>query len=153
WVLGFGYYSDDATRYDLDRATGDRPAMVRRGDGHAMLVNSKAIELLGITADTPNPLGGEIVRDENAHPTRHLLETAQAVLGPVLPPETEEERMRLLDLATEAALSAGVTTITNVGGTKDLELFDRARAQGALGVRIYSALWLTESSETAELPE
>ena len=153
WILGFGYFSDSLTAKDLDAVTGDRPAIMRAGDGHSMLANSKALALAGITADRPDPEGGKFVRDASGKPTGLLLETAQGIAAAAVPAETEADAMRMLALGTQAALSAGVTQIVNVGGTDDIALFDKARDAGKLGIRIYSALWLTHDSKTGELPQ
>lgn len=153
WLLGFGYFSDALTAKDFDAASDGKPVVIRAGDGHSMLANSKALALAGITAATPDPEGGRIVRDAAGNPTGHLLETAQGMMAKAVPALTEEDRMRLLALGTDAAYKAGVTSIVNVGGTDDLTLFERAHAAGKLGIRIYSALWLTKDSAGAELPE
>lgn len=153
WLLGFGYFSDSLTAKDFDAASGGRPVVIRAGDGHSMLANSKALAMAGLTAATPDPEGGRIVRDAAGNPTGHLLETAQGLMAKVVPPLTEADNMRLLALGTEAAYKAGVTSIVNVGGTDDLALFERAHAAGKLGLRIYSALWLTKDSTSAELPQ
>ncbi len=153
WLLGFGYFSDTLTARDFDAASGAKPVVIRAGDGHSMLANSKALALAGITRATPDPEGGRIVRDAAGNPTGHLLETAQGLMAKAVPALTEADRMRLLALGTEAAYKAGVTSIVNVGGTDDLELFQRARAAGTLGIRIYSALWLTRDMVSAELPQ
>jgi len=153
WLLGFGYFSDALTARDFDAASDGKPVVIRAGDGHSMLANSKALALAGITRATPDPEGGKIVRDAAGNPTGHLLETAQGLMAKAVPPVTEADRMRLLDLGTQAAYKAGVTSIVNVGGTEDLELFERARAADKLGIRIYSALWLTRDMTSAELPQ
>ncbi|MBN8831500.1 MAG: amidohydrolase [Sphingomonadales bacterium] len=153
WLLGFGYFSDALTARDFDVASGGKPVVIRAGDGHSMLANGKALALAGITRTTPDPIGGKIVRDAAGNPTGHLLETAQGLMAKAVPAMTDADRMRLLRLGTQAAYKAGVTSILNVGGTDDLAVFERARAAGTLGIRIYSALWLTKEMATAELPQ
>ncbi len=152
WLHGFGYFSDKLTAQDIDAGCADRPVVLRAGDGHSMLANSRALALAGITAKTPNPDGGIIVRDARGNPTGLLLETAQGLMAATMPEPGLADRMRLLDIATREALKAGITTIVNVGGTDDLTLLDQARAENRLGIRIYQSLWLTADSKSAELP-
>jgi predicted amidohydrolase YtcJ len=153
WIRGWGYFSG-ITRQDLDVATGETPALFIAGDGHSMLANTKALTLAGITKTTPNPEGGEIVRDrKTGEATGVLLETAQALLSAVLPAPTAAEQRRLIAKGTEEAHKAGVTTIVNVGGSDELEAYDGARAAGELKLRIHSALWLKQDNADAALPK
>lgn len=152
WIRGWGYFSG-ITRQDLDVATGDTPALFIAGDGHSMLGNTKALALAGITKTTPNPEGGEIVRDaKTGDATGVLLETAQALMSAVLPAPTAAEQRRLIATGTEEAHKAGITSIVNVGGSDELQAYDGARAAGELRLRIHSALWLKQDSADPALP-
>ncbi|GIV86536.1 MAG: amidohydrolase [Chloroflexus sp.] len=99
------------TRTDLDRVCPDRPAMLSRKDGHSLWVNSRALELAGITAATPDPAGGQIQRDDQGEPTGILLETAMELVRAVVPPPTRAERIAALRLAIDEALSYGLTAL------------------------------------------
>ena len=83
WVEGWGYDEGlfaekrSPTRWDLDRGCADAPVCIMRTCGHIRCVNSRALELAGITRDTPDPAGGEIERDANGEPTGVLKETAR----------------------------------------------------------------------------
>lgn len=153
WYEGHGYVPDRIGRADIDRATGEKPAIIRVGDGHSIIANSRALALAGIDRNTPDPVGGRIVRDARGEPTGHLLETAQGLVFSAMPEATRAERRRLLELGTDAAHAAGVTTLVAVGGTDELALFQEARAEGELGLRIAMALWLTQNAATSEIPE
>lgn len=72
------------TRADLDPVSPDNPVFIPRG-GHVIAVNSKALEIAGITADTPDPEHGVIVRDESGHPTGVLLEDAAKLVENTCP--------------------------------------------------------------------
>lgn len=125
WIRGQGFFTA-FTRQDLDAATGDTPAHFLSGDAHSCLVNSAALRLAGITGATPDPPGGRIVRDPvSGEPTGHLLETAQTLMYPVLPPLTQPEMQRLLALATTEAHKAGVTTAVVVGGSEEIDAYER----------------------------
>jgi predicted amidohydrolase YtcJ len=92
WIEGRGYHDArlaekrNPTRYDLDRAAPDRPVFLTRVCGHIMSVNSRALELAGITRDTPDPSGGTIDRDPaSGEPTGVLRETAMQLIRRVVP--------------------------------------------------------------------
>ena len=74
--------------------------------GHIRCVNSKALELAGITKDTPDPQGGQIDRDENGEPTGVLRENARNLVTPLIPETTDEQKVDLVvDLGVAAAVS------------------------------------------------
>src|SRR3990172_7336392 len=96
---------------DLDAVVSDRPVQLGSGDGHSSWVNSKALELAGITRDTPDPEGGVIERDPSTgEATGTLRESATGLVAAVLPPFTIEERMAGLLAFQEMAARDGVTT-------------------------------------------
>ena len=83
WIEGWGYDEGKLTegraptRWDLDKASANAPIVVTRTCGHIVSVNSKALEMAGITKDTPNPKGGQIDKDESGEPTGILRESAR----------------------------------------------------------------------------
>jgi predicted amidohydrolase YtcJ len=148
WVRGRGWHESkwseapaDAVRgfprhEALSLATPDNPVVLVRADGHAVLVNAKALEQLGITGETATPEGGEIIRDEEGHPTGVFVDNAQSLIEP--PARTEAENRRALDLAMEEALAKGVTTLTDAGaGPEVTALYREYAAAGKLNVRLY----------------
>jgi predicted amidohydrolase YtcJ len=152
WIRGTGFYAT-LTRQDVDPATGDTPAHFLAGDAHSALLNTRALQLAGITRTTPDPPGGTIVKDPaTGEPTGLLLETAQTLADAVLPPLSTAELRRLLQLATAEAHRAGVTTVVNVGGAEELAAYDAARREGDLRLRIHHALWLRAQPGGAGLP-
>ena len=153
WIRGYGYFGE-LTRRDLDAVTGDKPALFIAGDAHSMLANTKALALAGITKDTPNPEGGEVVRDPSTGEfTGVLKETAQALMTAALPKPSDAEMQQLVTRGTEAAHRAGVTSIVNVGGTDEIAAYEAARRAGALKLRIHSGLWLKAESSDPGLPK
>jgi predicted amidohydrolase YtcJ len=148
WIRGRGWHESkwseaptDAVRgfprhEALTAVTPDNPVMLERADGHALLVNAKALEEMGITKDTAAPAGGEIIHDDLGLPTGVFVDNAQSLVHP--PERTPAENRRALDLAMEEALRKGVTTLTDAGA--DLEttaLYREYAAAGKLGVRLY----------------
>jgi predicted amidohydrolase YtcJ len=152
WIRGQGFAAT-LTRQDLDAATGDTPAHFLSGDAHSCLVNSAALRLAGVTRATPDPPGGQIVRDPvSGEPTGHLLETAQTLMYAAMPPLGRADMRRLLTLATAEAHRAGVTTTVVVGGSDEIDAYAEARAAGDLKLRIRMALWLREQPSGPGLP-
>lgn len=147
WVLGEGWRYNTfpgglPTRAQLDAAVPDRPAFLRCFDYHTAWVNSKALALAGITRDTPDPVNGRIVRDpRTGEPTGVLQESAQGLVSKLLPVPTPDERLGLLDAVTARLHAAGVTSVQNALGTADeFAAWDRARREGRLALRVYSAV-------------
>ena len=96
------------TRHELDKVSSNNPVFIPRG-GHVVTVNSKALELAGITKDTPNPQGGVIVRDADGEATGVLLESAAYLVRKTLPPppaNVAELLKSLCAISTPTALSA-----------------------------------------------
>ncbi|MGD9904996.1 MAG: amidohydrolase [Vicinamibacterales bacterium] len=147
WVLGEGWryntFPDGLpTRAQLDAVVADRPAFLRCFDYHTTWVNSKALQLAGITRDTPDPVNGRIVRDpRTGEPTGVLQESAQGLVSKLVPAPTADERLALLDAVTAKLHAAGVTSIQNALGSADeFAAYDRARRDGRLALRVYSAV-------------
>lgn len=137
----------------IDASTEDNPVFVTRLDGHMALANTKALELAGITADTPDPDGGTIVRRRDGSPTGVLKDAAMDLVWAVMPAKSLDERLEMLERAQAHALSKGVTQIHDVGsfgGWPDLEAFEAARASGALDLRVYSLVALSTWQRMAD---
>ena len=129
----------------LDRASPRNPVVLEHASGHASFVNGAALALAGITRSTPNPAGGEIIKDSTGEPTGLLRESAQRLMGRGLaklprPSRAEQEaRFRtVVRLAGEDALSKGVTTFHDAGSSfATIDGFKRLAAVGQLPVRLY----------------
>lgn len=125
WMTG-GYWdhtlSDGVypTRDMLDEVVPDRPVLLNHIDGHYSWANSLALEMAGVTADTPVPPGGEIVLDpKTGEPTGILLEGAQSLVGTVIPERSDEQRRAGLAEMYKYANSFGVTGLHQMGGLQD----------------------------------
>ncbi len=147
WVLGEGWRYNTfpggmPSRAQLDAVVPDRPAFLRCFDYHTAWVNSKALQLAGITRHTPDPVNGTIVRDrKTGEPTGVLQESAQGLVSRLLPEPTDDERLAMLDTVTTRLHAAGVTSVQNaLGSEAEFGVYDRARQSGRLGLRIYSAV-------------
>ncbi|MEW2508016.1 amidohydrolase [Amycolatopsis sp. NPDC047767] len=128
-------------RAELDPVSPENPVFIPRG-GHVATVNSKALELAGITRDTPDPTGGVIVRDANGEPTGVLLERARSLVTPVLPapPSADQQRRQLRDqMAEHNAL--GITGVTEPGlDPSQIEIYTRLWHDGEMTTRAH-LLW------------
>jgi predicted amidohydrolase YtcJ len=147
WVLGRGWDQNDwdvqefPTRGALDRAVPDHPVAVRRIDGHALLVNSAALELAEIDRATPDPEGGEIIRDADGEPTGVLIDNAMNLVTRQLAAVDREDRKRRLALATETAARYGLTEVHDAGVTDlDIDLFLELQNEQRLPIRVYAML-------------
>ena len=122
----------------LDAVVSDRPVYLDAFDLHSSWLNSAALKELGITRDTPDPIGGRIVRDANGDATGHLLETACSnLVWPLLNAVDAATTDRFLAACNEAYNSTGVTSAVDMALTEDaLEAMQRAEKDGSLKMRI-----------------
>lgn len=129
WIIGFSWfhlYWDNKQlphRSTLDKYIPDRPVYLFNAECHGVWLNSKALELAGITRDTPDPLYGEIARDENGEPTGFLYETAMALAKQAFT-FTRERRISLLKGFLKHAAELGVTSVADMFPLVTMELGD-----------------------------
>ncbi len=143
WITGGQWdhelWDGELPRRDwIDSLTRENPVFVSRLDGHMGLANSRALTLAGVTAETPDPAGGTIVRYADGRPTGILKDAAQSLVYRVMPAPSEAESDRALQAAVDHALERGVTMVTDMGSWADLETYRRARDRGELRIRVYS---------------
>ncbi len=154
WMQG-GDWDEEAwpseklpTRWLIDPVTPHTPVFISRYDGHAVLANSLALRLAGITQDTPDPAGGVIVRDpKSGEPTGVLKDEAQDLVAKVIPRPSESEMEEALRAALKEAARVGLTSIHDItvgpeawngNFTGEIELLRRAELEGWLTCRIYA---------------
>ena len=122
------------TRHELDPVSPNNPVFIPRG-GHVVTVNSKALELAGITRDTPNPPGGTIVRDANGEATGMLLQNAANLVRRVLPPPPAN-MAELLKLAMRELNSYGIVGVVEPGvNEQQIALYRAVHDAGEMTVR------------------
>ena len=127
----------------IDSVTPNHPVWINRLDGHMNLANSLALARAGITRDTKDVSGGEIVRDRSGEPTGVLKDNAMDLMSGAVPAPTLTMSLRALDGAMQYVSERGVTSVHHMGGWNDLAVFERAHAQGALRTRISAAVPLS----------
>ena len=158
WILG-GNWDETTwnppslpTKELIDALTPDTPVFVTRYDGHMGLANSVALRLASITAKTPNPPGGVIVRDEKGNPTGALKDAATDYIDKVIPPTSHEERTRIVKRALAYAASVGVTSVQDmVPDYQDIAVYAELLQRAELTARIYAAPLITEVNDQAKL--
>ncbi|MBE3072291.1 MAG: amidohydrolase, partial [Acidobacteria bacterium] len=136
------------THQGLSAVSPDNPVVLRHASGHATFANAKAMELAGITKKTPNPSGGEILKDKAGNPIGVFRETASGLLSkgmanlPKPTPEEQEAReRRIIELSAGECLRNGVTSVHDAGvGAQTIERYKTMIDEGRLGVRIYAML-------------
>lgn len=124
WYRGHGWESTaivgtgpngQVTARDIDEATAGAPALLGDSTGHAALCNTAALVAAGVTASTPNPAGGVIVRDEHGEATGLLLESAVALVSSVIPQISRADRIQALRAMQTDLLARGIVAITDPG--------------------------------------
>ena len=135
--------------------TPDNPVAVYRYDGHMVLLNSKALALAGITAQTPEPPGGVIVRDATGEPTGMLKDAAIALADRVIPAPTHSERRQAIERALREAAALGVTSVQDMANPPlddgDLAVLSELLEEGKLTARVYVAPLITGVDDQAKL--
>lgn len=139
------------TRQLIDAVTPDNPVFINRLDGHMALANTLALELAGITRDTPDPPGGSIVRDADGEPTGMLKDAAMNAVYAVIPESSPAEIATALRAAMREANENGVTSVQDMSASPAiLRGYQQLLADGELSVRVYGAQPLSRWERLAE---
>jgi len=142
-VLGYPYHDE------LSAVSPLNPVLLRHASGHALFANAKAMQMAGITGETPNPVGGEIVRDSRGNPIGVFEENAEGLIDRVYnasmmrrPAEaTRRDWLRANRLAQNECLRKGVTSFQDAGSSySDIDRFNRLAENDSLDVRLYVML-------------
>ncbi len=173
WIRGRGWHQEkwDAvpegavegvpTHHTLSEASPDNPVYLTHASGHAAFVNAEAMRRAAVSAETPNPAGGEIVHDARGEPTGMLRETAQGLVAAALArdrermtdEEREQERRTQADLAARESLSKGVTSFQDAGSSfETLDFLKRLADEGALPLRLYVMVRAPNEELAEKLP-
>lgn len=158
WVLGGDW---DETKWSpaelpakelIDPVTPETPVAVNRYDGHMVLANSLALKLAGITAQTPDPAGGVIVRDRQGNPTGALKDAAMDLLFKVVPPLSHDQRRNAIARALAHAASLGVTSVQHMNPDyADIAIYSELLDEGKLTTRIYAAPLITQVDDQVKI--
>ena len=158
WILGRGWNQDYfsgahrmPTRWDLDKVSVTNPVCAVRACGHALAVNSKALELLGITGETPQPEGGQILL-ENGIPNGVFFDNAMDLVYAALPAPSREDLKAMIRAACRALNAYGITSVQsddycvfrNVSWHEVNDAFRELEESGELTVRVYEQANFTD---------
>lgn len=156
WITGRGWLQElwagaqFPTAADLDRVTPEHPAYFQAKSGHAGWANSMALKQCGITANTPDPAGGQIVRDADGNPTGILLETAMELIAANIPEPTTAQLADYMLEAQELALATGLTGLHDFDNPSCLKALQVLRERGELRLRVLKQVnkgWLDHTLE------
>ncbi len=147
WITGRGWNQvlwpvpEFPTAADIDRVVADRPVFLRRIDGHAAWANSAAMQLAGIDRDTPDPVGGKIIRDNNGHATGVFIDKAMALIQAQIPRPGKDDVRAAISAAGETLLSEGITSVHDAGiNITEAEVYLSMADDGELDMRIYAMI-------------
>ena len=144
------------TKDAIDSFTPDTPVFLDRYDGHMALANSVTLRLAGVTAQTPDPPGGVIVRDAQGNPTGALKDAAKDFVFKVVPPLSHDQRLRAVRRALEHAASVGVTSVQDMNDERedsfaDIRAYGELLQSGELTTRVYSAPAISDWQDQAKI--
>jgi len=161
WIVGRGWHQDKwdhrpspsveglPTHEGLSAASPENPVFLSHTSGHGVFANAKAMELAGISRESTDPPGGEIVRDSQGNPIGMLREAAAQPLRDALAmyrgerpaEEIEKEQREQVRLAAEAAIANGITSFQDMGSSfATIDLLNKMADEGALPLRLYVAV-------------
>ncbi|VAX42021.1 hypothetical protein MNBD_PLANCTO03-2326, partial [hydrothermal vent metagenome] len=145
WIVGRGWdneaWVDTSMPHHarLSEAIPDHPVWITRVDGHAGLANANAMELAGITPETPSPDGGEVLRDQQGEAVGLFVDNAKWLIGRVLPAGLTGTTEEAILQAQEMCLAAGLTGVHDAGvSPAEIEVYQKLEAEGKLKIRVYA---------------
>lgn len=152
WIIGGSWNqhnwegSELPTKEWVDNFTEVTPLLLNRMDYHMSLANSYALKLAGITSKTPNPPGGDIVKDKNGEPTGILIDKAVDLVSNIIPASTDEEYANAINAAMKLARENGVTSIHDISYNHHFRALQKAERDNRLTSRVYTRLLLSKHS-------
>ncbi|MGH9310192.1 MAG: amidohydrolase, partial [Vicinamibacterales bacterium] len=170
WIYGRGWHQEKwrakptpnvegfPTHDSLSRVSPRNPVLLTHASGHATFANARAMELSDVMASTPNPPGGDVIRDAAGNPIGVFRETASGLIRrgegepPATPDETTARARRILELASQEVLSKGITSFQDAGSSlADVDLMRSMIDEGKIGNRLWVMLRAGNSSLAANL--
>ncbi|NVJ98729.1 MAG: amidohydrolase [Alphaproteobacteria bacterium] len=129
------------TRWDIDAVVADIPVILARADGHAIVINSKAMELAGISGDTTAPYGGEIIKNALGEPTGMLVDAAMSLATQLIPADTQDDIDRALVTGANVYARYGWTGLHNMSvPLSRVDALERLADAGDVKIRVYNAI-------------
>lgn len=161
WILGGGWSMADfgpggaPNKSILDELVPDRPVFLSSRDGHTGWANSVALEIAGITKDTPDPVDGRIDRDPvTGEPIGSLQEGAQKLVTKFVPETSMEDRINGLRYSVDLLNSYGITAITDAAVTEEsLQTYKALADRGELSLRVVGSIWWDRDRDMGQVAE
>jgi predicted amidohydrolase YtcJ len=143
WIETFWKPAQFPTRRDLDKVAPENPVFLTRADGHASVANSAALKIAGIDNNTPNPFGGEILKDKTTgEPTGMLTDSAEGLVRKNIPTPSAAERERALLTGINREVGLGWCEIQNAGSHKeDVDLIKKVYTDGTAKIRFVNCVY------------
>ena len=143
WVVGRGWIEKKwpearfPTKAELDLISSDKPILLERADGHAVIVNSYALSLANINSSTEDPHGGKINRDENGNPDGVLVDKASLLIENLIPKKSRKQERQAIEAGLEVNARMGWTQVHDAGfPLMDFEILKEIQAEDRLPIRI-----------------
>ncbi len=147
WIVGGRWDQNDwedkafPVHDPLSVVSPDNPVYLTRIDGNAAFANKKAMEIAGITKDTPDPVGGFIIRNENGEPTGVLVNRAMNLVSDNIPADSDEQFKQKFLKGVRSCLSVGLTGVHEAGiGPQHIDFYKNLIDNGQLNIRVYAML-------------
>ena len=148
WITGRGWnqvlwpVKEFPTAADIDAVVADRPVWLRRIDGHAGWANSHALEIAGIDDDTPDPVGGKIIRDDDGKASGTLVDNAMGPVDAKVPDPSKEDYRQAFLAAFRELTSLGLTSVHDAGiSINEAEVYMSMADNDEMSMRIYAMMW------------
>lgn len=159
WIIGRGWHQEKWSaapdrnvqgypyHNDLSALTLNNPVLLKHASGHGLFANAKAMELAGISKETPNPAGGKIVRDAQGHAIGIFEERAQGLitaayneyLSSLSQEDLEAQWKRGIELAQQACLERGITSFQDAGSSfEEIQQYKEMAENGELDIRLWA---------------
>src|SRR3954452_20023014 len=174
WIIGRGWHQEKWSEVPsqnvegfplhdaLSKAAPNNPVWLTHASGHAGFANALAMKMAEIQKTTPNPPGGEILKDRDGNPTGLFNERAQSLIGDALardratrtPAQVEADLRQVIELAARESLAKGLTTVSDAGSPPStIEVMKRVVDEGKLPLRVWMMLREDASKLAADMPK
>jgi predicted amidohydrolase YtcJ len=174
WIIGRGWHQEKwghrpepqvegfPVHDRLSRVSPNNPVLLTHASGHAAFANAKAMEVAGVTKDTQDPSGGKILKDRKGEPTGLFNERAQGLITRALEADrakrtasqVEADLRKQIQLASEEALSKGLTTVHDAGSPpQTIDMMKKVVDEGRLPLRVWMMLRETPDRLAADMPK
>jgi len=153
WIIGRNWNQNiwkeqrEPTRHDLDEVTPDNPAVMIRICGHANWCNTKAFELAGVTATTPEPIGGKIEREPTTNYPAGLIREKRELVEHAIPMPDKEMRKEAFLKSQEIFFSHGITAVHSFETLTEYKILYELEQEGKLKLRIYHTVHEDEQDD------